>query len=299
MKQIKKFLLVLVLKLPIIQVCLGQTQAYPLIQDTVYVASNQTAMLIFEYEVSLVDLGTSEYIAQKAGNKVLIRSAVPTPEMASLLIAFGDKIFSGFVAYSPLPDQPVYDYRHQLQSPKFDTERPLPYPGIGEDNQPSPIDTSRLYGTLHWMKIWHEADLRKKEEYPKASSGEVFAYVKPVKHDTALTYIPIRLENRSPIPFKVDFIGVKILEPAPKKGLGDIVKEPQPVLNLIPKVVKRYGNELAILAIPTYATTEKGWMEVHITEKQGTRSLLVKIRAKEKHFAKPVKDFFTLKWLRK
>lgn len=293
MKWISKCLVLLLLGNPLSQAVYAQ-HSHSFVEDTIYVAANQTAMLIFESDVSLVDLGTGDYQAKKVGNKVLLRPTIHSPQIASLLITYGqDQIFSGFVAYSPLAAKPVYDYRQSITQPSLNrsnfSEAAISSPSFRKDPVISQKDLAE-------KMAWSKAEIDQRKSYSKVKSGDVYGYAKPLSYDTALTYISCLLENKGPIPFKVDYVGVKIFEPSAKKGLGNIEVESKILAKVIPSMINRFDQAFALLAIPTFATTEKGWTEIHITEKQGTRSLVIKIRHRKRL---SFNQIVNLSWLRK
>ncbi|MEL7531338.1 MAG: DUF4138 domain-containing protein [Bacteroidota bacterium] len=258
-----------------LSVLCAQVERQPHPIDTIYANEASSIILLFDEPISLVDLGTADFIA-KTDQKVLMLKAVrplaADSPLTTLFVRFGqEQYFTGFISYQAQPAYYYYDCRALY--PKQRLRLNAQPDGLERLSLASP-DTSLQAVEQHLGQLM---DLRPEI----ATLGEIENHlelaVENIRNDDAATYLKLSLHNRSSMPYEVEFVGFRFREPTRGRELADILTEIAPLSFQIAPKVSPYEKEVFLFALPIYAMPRRASLEIIFREKNGSRSLVAKV----------------------
>ncbi|MDU0372275.1 DUF4138 domain-containing protein [Hymenobacter monticola] len=252
--------------------------AAPTLLD-VAVSDSSTTYLVFSGPVSLVDVGmANNYLVKIEANAVFVRarrkSAPPTP----MLIRFGSKYWMGRLVYVNRPVLQLYDFQK-------DGALGLNY-GAGSVSGSAPenelaLDKEREKKAAVEGKL---TALRKsKEEHQSVAvvDNDLVLSLANVRNDRDFTYLRFKVINHSAIDYNVDFTDFQLVENAQKKFLAKKKNEARrplaPSGGGTNQVVSGRTTGYLTYAIPLYAATDRGYLEVTLRELNGARVLVLPV----------------------
>jgi hypothetical protein len=251
--------------------------AAPTLLD-VAVSDSSTTYLVFSGPVSLVDVGmANNYLVKIEANAVFVRarrkSAPPTP----LLIRFGSKYWMGRLVYVNRPVLQLYDFQKDGALGMSSTGAVA---GSAPENELA-LDKEREKKAAVESKL---GKLRKSKEEHQAVAvvdNDLVLSLANVRNDKDFTYLRFKVINHSAIDYNVDFTDFQLVENAQKKFLAKKKNEARrplaPSGGLANQVVSGRSTGYLTYAIPLYAATDRGYLEVTLRELNGARVLVLPV----------------------
>lgn len=254
-------------------------RASPTLLD-VAVSDSSTTYLVFSGPVSLVDVGmANNYLVKIEANAVFVRArrkfAPPTP----LLIRFGSKYWMGRLVYVNRPVLQLYDFQK-------DGALGMTMGGNGSASGSAPENELALDKELE-KKNEVEGKLNKlrktREEHQAVAvvDNDLVLSLANVRNDKDFTYLRFKVINHSAIDYNVDFTDFQLVENAQKKFLAKKKNEARrplaPSGGSPNQIVKGRTTDYLTYAIPLYAATDRGFLEVTLRELNGARVLVLPV----------------------
>ncbi|UOQ83233.1 DUF4138 domain-containing protein [Hymenobacter sp. 5414T-23] len=252
--------------------------ATPTLLD-VAVSDSSTTYLVFSGPVSLVDVGmANNYLVKIEANAVFVRarrkSAPPTP----MLIRFGSKYWMGRLVYVNRPVLQLYDF--QKDGALGMSNGTGAVAGSAPENELA-LDKEREKKAAVESKL---GKLRKSKEEHQAVAvvdNDLVLSLANVRNDKDFTYLRFKVINHSAIDYNVDFTDFQLVENAQKKFLAKKKNEARrplaPSGGLANQVVSGRTTGYLTYAIPLYAATDRGYLEVTLRELNGARVLVLPV----------------------
>jgi hypothetical protein len=239
--------------------------------DTIFVSGGMTTYMIFPENVAVMDLGSKGYVGKiESGNMLYLKPLSATVAPSSLLVrTTGDRIYLHYIAYRRQPDKIFWDYRADTLI------EALPNGVNAAHAIPRP---QMVYGQLEALK-----KQPKRKLYRYGSSG-IKMTVSNLAVDREAVYVLIDVENHTSVPYKLDYVSFTYKERRSKKSPRRIVPQEnvvEPLEGQVADVVAPRGKACLAYALPLYAGTHKGFLEVVVREANGNRLLSGIIRARE------------------
>jgi Domain of unknown function (DUF4138) len=252
--------------------------AAPTLLD-VAVSDSSTTYLVFSGPVSLVDVGmANNYLVKIEANAVFVRarrkSAPPTP----MLIRFGSKYWMGRLVYVNRPVLQLYDFQKDGALGLSNVTGSAA--GSAPENELA-LDKEREKKAAVESKL---GKLRKSKEEHQAVAvvdNDLVLSLANVRNDKDFTYLRFKVINHSAIDYNVDFTDFQLVENAQKKFLAKKKNEARrplaPSGGLANQVVSGRTTGYLTYAIPLYAATDRGYLEVTLRELNGARVLVLPV----------------------
>jgi hypothetical protein len=190
---------------------------------------------------------------------------------SSLLVrTAGERIYLHYIAFKARPEKIFWDYR-------TDTLMTLT-PAAGNTGENEPAGQEIFSGQLARLK----AGPKRKLARDKANGLQLS--VTNVAVDKEATYLLLDLENKTSIPYQLEYVSFAYKERRSRKSQRRIQPEEnlvQPLYQQTLPVVSPHDRELMAYALPLHAGTHKGYLEVVIREASGNRLLSGSIPARK------------------
>ncbi|WP_224995068.1 DUF4138 domain-containing protein [Cesiribacter sp. SM1] len=238
-------------------------RAYPG-ADTVFVSDTETTYLIFPEEVQLVDIGrTGEYFARIEGKSVFLKARSKTSGPTNIFVRFGGAYYTARIAFALVPAQSLYDFSKQ--------------PAAGQE----PSGGSPVAAVLLEKLAQQEAVMQNRSLRQRARHGLALRLMH-LQNDRQLLLLGMCLANNSSIDYRLDFVGFSFQE---KRGKlfsrnNSYRKEVRPVAEIVPQRISALEQGSLYYALPLFAMTRRGRLEILIREQEGARLLRIKVPAR-------------------
>ncbi|RZK30392.1 MAG: DUF4138 domain-containing protein [Hymenobacter sp.] len=243
----------------------------------VAVSDSSTTYLVFGGPVGLVDVGmANNYLVKIEANAVFIRAkrknAPPTP----MLIRYGSKYWMGRLVYVNRPVLQLYDFQKDgalgLNSNTSAGSAPENELAMDKELEKKKAVEGKL------------TKLRKtKEEHQSVAvvDNDLVLSLANVRNDKDFTYLRFKVINHSAIDYNVDFTDFQLVENAQKKFLAKKKNEARrplaPSGGGANQIITGRTTGYLTYAIPLYAATERGYLEVTLREVNGARVLVLPV----------------------
>lgn len=238
--------------------------------DTIYVSDAETVYLIFAEEVALVDIGrTGEYHARIEGQSVFLKARDDLAQQTNILVRHGQDYFTATVAFTDAPAQNLYDYRKMNE---------IIEPGQRKDDTKVKFNASKVEAHLNILK-----EEKGKARGLRHSRHNLKLKVTHIRNGREATYLGISIANNSSIAYEVDFVGFSLSEKQGRKFSknNSYRKDITPYVSSGAQVIPRQEGASLYFALPLYAMTSRGKLDIAVREKHGSRILRVSIPARK------------------
>ena len=252
--------------------------AAPTLLD-VAVSDSSTTYLVFSGPVSLVDVGmANNYLVKIEANAVFVRarrkSAPPTP----MLIRFGSKYWMGRLVYVNRPVLQLYDF--QKDGALGMSSGTGAVAGSAPENELA-LDKERAKKAAVEGKLGKLRKVREEHQAVAVVDNDLVLSLANVRNDKDFTYLRFKVINHSAIDYNVDFTDFQLVENAQKKFLARKKNEARrplaPSGGQAGQVVSGRTTGYLTYAIPLYAATDRGYLEVTLRELNGARVLVLPV----------------------
>ncbi|SNR99078.1 DUF4138 domain-containing protein [Hymenobacter mucosus] len=252
----------------------------PALMD-VAVSDSSTTYLVFGGPVSLVDVGmANNYLVKIEANAVFVRarrkSAPPTP----ILIRYGSKYWMGRLVYVNRPVLQLYDFQKDGALSVSSGTSEGTAAGAAPENELA-LDKEREKKAAVEGKLSQLRKTREEHQAVAVVDNDLVLSLANVRNDKDFTYLRFKVINHSAIDYNVDFTDFQLVENAHKKFLARKKNEARrplaPSGGLANQVVTGRTTGYLTYAIPLYAATDRGYLEVTLRELNGARVLVLPV----------------------
>ncbi len=246
--------------------------------DTIYVSNEQNTYLVFDENVTLLDLGgekefaeqlpeenvvlVKDFGAKAEKNAVYVKARTEGASETTIFVAAGARVFAGVVCFRAANDKILYDFRDKTLNKAASYNR---------ENYVPEVDISLIEERLYSL-----SDVKRTILDKGVSNNKVSWSLMNLKADNSAIYLKLRLENNSALVYRIESISIENAEFYRKRMLSRKKVNKIPVTPLIEgniTDVKPYGYHDYYVAIPVYAVGEQGAVMITIRETSGIRSL--------------------------
>jgi len=245
----------------------------------VAVSDSSTTYLVFGGPVSLVDVGmANNYLVKIEANAVFVRAkrkhAPPTP----MLIRYGSKYWMGRLVYVNRPVLQLYDF--QKDGALSINGKSASSTGAAPENELA-LDKEREKKAVIEGKLQTLRKAREEHQAVAVVDNDLVLSLANVRNDKDFTYLRFKVINKTNIDYNVDFTDFQLVENAQKKFLAR--KKNEARRPLAPsgggpnQVITGRTTGYLTYAIPLYAATERGYLEVTLRELNGARVLVLPV----------------------
>jgi len=239
------------------------------LQD-VAVSDSSTTYLVFPAGVNLVDVGMlNHYLVKIEANAVFVRARRKNPPPTPILVRHGSKYWMGRLVFVKSPVLQLYDFQIPTTG--------LPPNALALDRDPE--QKVRLEDRL--------ASLDKAKEEHQAVAvmdNRLVLSLANIRNDKNFTYLRLKVINKSSIDYNVDFTDFELVENTGKKFLGKKKNEARrplaPLGGLPNQIIAGNSTGYLLYAIPLFAATDQGFLEVTLRELNGARVLRLPVPSK-------------------
>lgn len=255
-------------------------QAAPMMQD-IAVSDSSTTYLVFPAGVTLVDVGMlNNYLVKIEANAVFVRAknkkAPPTP----ILVRYGSKYWMGKLVFVNRPVLQLYDFQNgtaPIGANNATKAGNTPENALAMDKEEK--QKVRVAGKLNRLN-------RVEEELQSVAvvENDLVLSLANVRNDKDFTYMRFKVINTTAIDYNVDFTDFQLVENSEKKFLGKKKNEARRPLaasgGLPNQIIPGRTTGYLTYAVPLYAATNRGHLEVTLRELNGARVLVLNVPAK-------------------
>ncbi|GAB3840637.1 DUF4138 domain-containing protein [Hymenobacter jeollabukensis] len=245
----------------------------------VAVSDSSTTYLVFGGPVSLVDVGMAgNYLVKIEANAVFVRAkrkhAPPTP----MLIRYGSKYWMGRLVYANRPVMQLYDF--QKDGVLSINGKSVSSTGAAPENELA-LDKEREKKAVVEGKLSQLRKAREEHQAVAVVDNDLVLSLANVRNDKDFTYLRFKVINKTNIDYNVDFTDFQLVENAQKKFLARKKNEARrplaPSGGRPNQVITGRSTGYLTYAIPLYAATERGYLEVTLRELNGARVLVLPV----------------------
>jgi hypothetical protein len=238
--------------------------------DTLHVSDGETTYLVFSEAVDLVDIGRpGEYFARIEGQSVFLKAKSNLSRRTNILVRHGQNYYTAVLDYTVSPRQHLYDFRAMMGF----KEQHVEGNSKGEE-----VNYPRLRKHLKMISGGKE-NIRGL----RSSRNGIKIKVTYLKNDRDATYLGIAMANNSSIAYQLDFVGFSLEEKRGRKFSRNNLYEQDilPLQATVPKVIPAGGGGRLYYALPLYAMTSRGKLNIIFRESSGSRTIELSIPARE------------------
>ncbi|MFD1470249.1 DUF4138 domain-containing protein [Hymenobacter caeli] len=248
------------------------------LQD-VAVSDSSTTYLVFPGPVTLVDVGmVNNWLVKIEGNAVFVRARRKLPPATPMLIRFGSKYWMGRLVFVNRPVLQLYDYQNSSGL--------LGATGTGTAAGAAPKNElamdkelekkNEVEGKLSKLRKAHE-----EHQTVAVVDNDLVLSLANVRNDKDFTYLRFKVINKTAIDYNVDFTDFQLVENAKQKFLARKKNEARrplaPAGGSPNQIITGRTTGYLTYAIPLYAATERGYLEVTLRELNGARVLVLPV----------------------
>ena len=248
----KSFLLALLIAIPLVTIA----------QDTIYVSHQAKSYLLFDEPVTLADVGNPAlYQAQIEGSSVLVVASADSVAGTPFYAVVGGKPFTARLLFRSHP-QAFYDFRSE-----------------GGQHEATKLGVPAGQVLERLQKLSSFSDLN----YAAARENGIRFRLVGLVHDLSTTYLKFKVENRTSLLYRTDFIGFERLKRY-KKGFFAKDKEArfplEPVAQWQVAKILPYSESYLYYALPMQSLERKEAIIATLRESGSTRSVSLKISSR-------------------
>ena len=246
----------------------------------VAVSDSSTTYLVFSGPVSLVDVGMiNSYVVKIESNSVFIRARRKNPPATPILVRYGSKYWMGRLVFVDRPVLQLYDFQKDgalgmtMGSNGIST-------GVAPENELA-LDKALEKKNAVEDKLGKLRKTREEHQAVAVVDNDLVLSLANVRNDKDFTYLRFKVINHSAIDYNVDFTDFQLVENAQKKFLSRKKNEARrplaPSGGSANQTVTGRTTGYLTYAIPLYAATERGYLEVTLRELNGARVLVLPV----------------------
>lgn len=255
----------------------------PKMQLEIAVSDSSTTYLVFPGPVSLVDVGQApHYLVKIESNAVFVRARRRNPPPTPILVRYGSRYWMGHLVYTGRPVLQLYDFQDggALGVSAGGKARN----GAGVDDALA-LDQGREKRELAEARLAKLATARHADTSGlRTADNDLVLSLANVRNDKDFTYLRLKLRNTTTIDYAVDFTDFELVENSRRKFLGQKKNEARrsltPAGGAESQTIPARATGYLLYAVPLYAATDRGHLEITLREKFGARVLVLKVPSK-------------------
>ncbi|EMR00709.1 DUF4138 domain-containing protein [Cesiribacter andamanensis] len=237
--------------------------------DTLFVTDTETTYLLFPREVELVDIGRpGDYFARIEGQSVFLKARSKQSGSTNLLVRFGASYYTARLAVAEGPAGRLYDLRGIAGGEGVSR---LGSAGkVAED--PAMIRASLL----------HLRELPHRHATPRNTRDGLQLRLSQLQIRGEVLYLGLTLRNGTSIAYVPDFVGFTYLERRGRRFSRNnrYQKEVRPISELAPDRIPSREEHTLWYALPLYAMSSRGRLQLQFREREGGRALRILLPAR-------------------
>ena len=265
--------------------------------DTILISDQNTAYLIFDGKVDLVNLGRpTDFFAKIEDNSVFIKAKGPESGISTMLVRYQEEYYYAVLKYSGNTDVFFYDKRKKnIKAPETAQSPVNTTPATDNKNfssisdLPSDVEEKKKEDLVKYDKEQIKARLtdamQQKQMYKTIGEykNKIYVSVEAISNDQTHFYFKINFSNTSSVDYKIDVVNFQYIE-VYSKGL--FKKKQEKVNDLFPTykptelMIKGKETKYLGYAIPLFALNDKGRVIIKFREYNGNRNLQIEIDSK-------------------
>jgi hypothetical protein len=245
----------------------------------IFVSDSSTTYIVFSGPISLVDVGMAGgYLVKIEANAVFVRAKKKRTATTPILIRYGSRYWMGRLVYVSGPVMQLYDFSNG--TPTMDNLSGPPFAGSYAVNALM-MNKAREKQAVIDRNL---ARLRKEREENRSvavAENNLVLSLANIRNDQDFTYLRFKVINKTNIDYNVDFTDFQLVENSKKNFLGK--KKNEGRRPLAPsggeenQNIRGRSTGYLTYAIPLYAATQNGYLEVTLRELKGARVLVLPI----------------------
>jgi hypothetical protein len=248
-------------------------------KDTIFVSSSKNTYVVFNSEVTFLDLGTKDFVGLMDGKSVILKAVKDSPIPTSVFIKYGpeEKIYHGTIVFMENPATTFVDFRSEDLPTVINSTRGIKPDSMSLDQK----IIERRIGIL-------EGSTKEKYKEIGEKHDNIIFSLSDMMRDQDYLYIKILLVNKSKLDYKIDFMDFSYHTPRNNRSFQDkdeikptVIKGSNDI-----KIVKSHSEAYLIYCLPKYVLTQEGFLNSSIREKDGARTFSISIKYKELMSAK-------------
>ncbi|EMR02303.1 DUF4138 domain-containing protein [Cesiribacter andamanensis] len=238
-------------------------------QDTLFVTDTETTYLLFPGEVQLVDIGRpGDYFARIEGQSVFLKARSQQSGPTNLLVRFGEAYYTARLAVANSPSGRLYDLR---SSPVYTAAT------RGTRVRKEGADPASFQASL--LRLQH---LPHTHASPRNTRHGMQLRLVQLQIDEEALYLGLSLQNNSSIAYTPDYVGFTYQERRGRRFSRNnrYQKEVRPIAELAPAVLPAREVSTLWYALPLYAMSARGRLQLQFRESGGARNLRILLPAR-------------------
>jgi hypothetical protein len=248
----------------------------------IFVSDSSTTYMVFSGPVSLVDVGMAvNYLVKIEANAVFVRAKKKKTATTPILIRYGSKYWMGRLVYASGPVMQLYDFTNG--TPTMDNLYGPPYAGGSAVNALA-MDKAREKKAVIARNLGGLRKAREENQSVAVVENDLVLSLANIRNDQDFTYLRFKVINKTNIDYNVDFTDFQLVENSRKNFLGKKKNEARrplaPSGGEANQNIRGRSTGYLTYAIPLYAATENGYLEVTLRELNGARVLVLPIPSK-------------------
>ena len=245
----------------------------------IFVSDSSTTYMVFSGPVSLVDVGMAgNYLVKIEANAVFVRAKKKRTATTPILIRYGSKYWMGRLVYASGPVMQLYDFTNG--TPTMDNLYGPPYAG-GSAVNALVMDKAREKKAVIARNLAGLLKAREENQSVAVVENDLVLSLANIRNDQDFTYLRFKVINKTNIDYNVDFTDFQLVENSRKNFLGKKKNEARrplaPSGGEANQNIRGRSTGYLTYAIPLYAATENGYLEVTLRELNGARVLVLPI----------------------
>lgn len=245
----------------------------------IFVSDSSTTYMVFSGPVSLVDIGMAgNYLVKIEANAVFVRAKKKRTATTPILIRYGSKYWMGRLVYASGPVMQLYDFSNG--TPTMDNLSGPPYAG-GLVVNALAMDKAREKKVVIARNLARLRKAREENQSVAVVENDLVLSLANIRNDQDFTYLRFKVINKTNIDYNVDFTDFQLVENSKKNFLGKKKNEARrplaPSGGDANQNIRGRSTGYLTYAIPLYAATENGYLEVTLRELNGARVLVLPI----------------------
>lgn len=230
--------------------------------DTIQVSDKITAYLLFDEPVSLVDLGSNDFMAKIEGSSVFVKAKKPNALITPAYIVSGADTRVIFLAYCHQPEKVLFDFRKVADN---------------KESESKDKNFSKIKKRLLKLMAYEPSN------YEGIKQDFISFKLVNIMNDEKAIYLRFKIKNNSSIIYNTDFTGFEVAEFYRKRWFSKKKENRRPIDPITSSGIRdipSYSSAYFYYAIPIYAVGKQGKLIVTLRERNGVRTLILELPSK-------------------
>jgi hypothetical protein len=254
--------------------------------DTVYVTAGSNTVLAFPDQVNLVVLGSKQFADGRKQNTVVLQATVQYADPTSIHVKYGDKFWSGTLAFLESDDPRMARWR--LVDLSY-----LENKALNVVDNIAPQDDAPAYDVETVDPKIAKMILEKDQHaFYGEKKNNIFFSVSDIRNDEEYYYFKISILNSSKVDYAIKDVGFRFLDRIETNSGGKTLSPSimEVIANNGIQVIPGKSKAKLIYVIQKYNVSEDTILEINILESEGGRNFTATIKSKDILKSNPFKE---------